>query len=601
MKKDIIGIDISDSSIEAVVLDKKGNNFVIKAYSRFRLSPDIVEDGKIIDSDKLKEALQKLFTNAKPHALKPQKVFLSIPESKTFTRVLSLSKDVKKKEIPEAIRHKAEESIPEANERLIPSVKILETNKDYTDILYTAAEVEIVNSLVDLFNSMNIEVVGITTESISSFHGLANELKNKVTLLLDLGSRTTIASIFDKSGIRDSININIAGHNITKALAAKLDISYTQAEDQKIKNGLNSSIADGEIMLVIQGQLQPLTDELKRFIKYYEDRYEYKIEQVVLIGGSAQIKGIDKYFGDNLNLEVHLGQPCLDNKFIPPDMTITKYINVLGLAKLAYTKAEINFYTNKRSVNIDQVSKEEPATKHFNFNIKAIIKNIYFLIFLGLLILAGLFLIFKQPLLESFETKDYSFTKDFQVVVGERQGVADTIVASNFDIVVEKTEALPGFSYIDAAKVIAELSKEINYDELNTKNEDTDLYILPSIANSTLIDLTPKTEQFTTGTPLTIKIGHTLMAVSANKVRNLIVQDLPTAEQQTLVDLPITSINYEILEQVKSRDGKSDVFVLRADLKLGYETDNQGNLGTFLKKCYNSIKENINLIIKSFK
>ena len=56
MAKNIIGLDISDSSIEALALEKHRGNFTVESYSRFRLSPDIVANGRILDKEKLKRA-----------------------------------------------------------------------------------------------------------------------------------------------------------------------------------------------------------------------------------------------------------------------------------------------------------------------------------------------------------------------------------------------------------------------------------------------------------------------------------------------------------------------------------------------------------------
>ena len=87
MAKNTIGIDISDASIEAVALEKKKGHFEVEAYSRFRLSPDIVEDGKIIDVLKLKEAIVKMLQNAQPHSMeKYRRVILSVPESRVFLK-----------------------------------------------------------------------------------------------------------------------------------------------------------------------------------------------------------------------------------------------------------------------------------------------------------------------------------------------------------------------------------------------------------------------------------------------------------------------------------------------------------------------------------
>src|SRR5512137_1339436 len=95
INRDIIGLDISDASIEAVVLHYGRKHSKIKAYSRWRLSPDIIENGRILDEAQLKEAIKKLLQTAQPRPITAKQVFLSVPESKVFTEILALPANIR--------------------------------------------------------------------------------------------------------------------------------------------------------------------------------------------------------------------------------------------------------------------------------------------------------------------------------------------------------------------------------------------------------------------------------------------------------------------------------------------------------------------------
>ena len=346
MARNIIGIDISDASIEAIILDKKKGHFVVQAYSRYRLSPDIVEDGKILQADKLKEAIKGLLANAQPAPIQSKKVFLSIPESKVFTRVISLPKNIRGRDLDEAAQHKAEELIPESFDNLVSATKFLPDAGDNKQILFAAAELAIVNDFLKVFSDLGMDVLGIVPEALSSFAGLDEKLEKTTILMLDLGARTTIATVFDGNGIRDSINVNIAGDNLVSAIAAKMGLPYAQAEEKMKQSGMTAD-GDGEVMLIVQGQLQPLVDEIKRFVNYYQEVNEQKIEQLVLLGGLAQMKGIDAYFGDNLGLATFIGSPFIAHENLPDFVDSTTFINVLGLAKMSEQKPEVNFLNDE--------------------------------------------------------------------------------------------------------------------------------------------------------------------------------------------------------------------------------------------------------------
>ncbi len=383
MAKEIIGIDISDTSVEAVVLQKNRAGLGVAAYSRFRLSPDIVSNGRILDPTRLQEAISKLLLNAKPKPILSKKVFLSIPESQTYTRIFSVPGNLGARERRDFVWGQAAEMIPEDPDNLKTIIKILDQRGNFREVLYLAAKKETLASLSKIFLNLDLQIMGICTEAVSSFAGLSDQLKHKVTLLLDIGARTTIATVFNKRGIRDTTNINIAGDNISAAIAQRLGIPLLEAEN--IKENFSFSAPDQRVGQIIVGQLDLLAGEITKFIAYYQERYNEKIAQVILIGGSAQLKDVGQYFSNKFLLPVIIGQSLLPDNTFPEPLAITKYINAVGLASFAYQKAEINFFDN-------QVRDRFTNTK-LKFSVSRFKKSL--LISLAVLvILAALFFIF---------------------------------------------------------------------------------------------------------------------------------------------------------------------------------------------------------------
>jgi len=61
---------------------------------------------------------------------------------------------------------------------LLSLTNILSDTENNRQVFYCAAETEVLKSFVSLFGELNIEVVGITTEAISSFAGLKKNKDN---------------------------------------------------------------------------------------------------------------------------------------------------------------------------------------------------------------------------------------------------------------------------------------------------------------------------------------------------------------------------------------------------------------------------------------
>ena len=75
-EEQIIGLNISDFSVEAVVLYKKRKSWRLVSFARYRLSPGIVENGEILQPDKFKEELKKMFSLVESMKEEPLKNYL---------------------------------------------------------------------------------------------------------------------------------------------------------------------------------------------------------------------------------------------------------------------------------------------------------------------------------------------------------------------------------------------------------------------------------------------------------------------------------------------------------------------------------------------
>ncbi len=580
MAKDIIGIDISDASIEAVILDGKKKRFVLDSYARMRLDPGIVDDGKILHKDNLREAIKKLLANAKPKpitSLKSKKVFLSVPESKTYSHILVLPKKLKDKEILGVAEHKAEEVIPESIDNLISAIKIIPSKDNYKQVFFTAANADIIEDFVEVFKGLGMEVVGITTEALSSYAGLTDKLKKKTTLLLDLGSRTTIASIFDEHGLHDTINIRIAGNKITKTLMNKLNISEEEAEAKKREVGLDSSVSAGEVMLIIQGQFQPLADELKKFVSYYERSYGKKIEQIILVGGLANMKGIDKYFGANLNKDIFKGEPFLDKKTIPSGVAATNFINALGLAKLAHSKPEINFFHGKIKNKFKKKSDNKPnkpsASKagkkalkslpKFKFNF-SIFKNVYILSGIALLIIAGILFAFRGKIFSTLSDDMHTYSQDIVITIKAQDGINNNILGRYVSLTIEEEKTYQDIDYENIVLDLKNRQQEEIFALTTSVYQKEDYYVIPQLVTSTIIMTDPLEENFIVNNPLKTQTDYIFMEFNEEDVKNIILNELPEKQSIDLMDWVLQNTKYEIV----SFNPQALLFNIKATIEL---------------------------------
>lgn len=301
-KQPIIGIDISDYSIEVLQLNK---NREVLAYARAILEEGIVQDGNIIKKEKLAEKLKEILKD-----IKAKKAILSLPESKTFI----------------------------GDFKIIPW-QIEEVYTDKIGNLQIAAPKEIVNQYIEVVKLAGIEPVVVDIESISLGRALISkktETKDGVSMIIDIGARTTNLSIFSEDNVlKNSITMPIAGNHFTKAITDKLNVKEEEAEKLKRTFGFDDKKADNKVLSVLQASFQKIIKETKEAIRYYENKTNKKIGEIILAGGSSLIPKIDEYLAINLERKVRVGDPLAQ---IKNDKLSTKkyspilFANVIGLA-----------------------------------------------------------------------------------------------------------------------------------------------------------------------------------------------------------------------------------------------------------------------------
>lgn len=157
------------------------------------------------------------------------------------------------------------------------------------------------------------------------------------TVLIDLGSLSSDITIYDKALIVTG-TVPGGGDNFTETIAKSLSVTHQEAHVIKTKYGLGFSKKQAEITIALTPILDQLVKEIRRMIRYYEERTsaEGKIRQVVTMGGGANMPGLSEYLTDTLRLPVRMCDPWqhIDFAGLQPPNSIEKsmYVTVAGLA-----------------------------------------------------------------------------------------------------------------------------------------------------------------------------------------------------------------------------------------------------------------------------
>lgn len=330
------GLDISDRSVEIIELEKVFS-FSAKTYGRVQLEPGIVENGKIIKPDDLAIKIKALLKDAKPRKVSTNKTIVSLPESQVFIESFVIDTKVKNLDITEIVTQKITLSLPLSIDKMYWDFilkPLPEKNKGL--IIFVGVPKDIATGYVKFCNSIGLEVVSLSVESLSLARAILKK-SDRQSLIIDIGARSTNLGFYDSNDkINMSANIPLAGEQFSDAIKNSLKIEMADADALKFKFGFKD-VPENNIRPIILPILENLLKEIKAAIKYYEETFKQKLDDVYLIGGASLTPGIVELIKRDLNRDIQMSLNNHNVNLSPlanKNIDFSIYSNVIGLGML---------------------------------------------------------------------------------------------------------------------------------------------------------------------------------------------------------------------------------------------------------------------------
>lgn len=336
--KDIFGLDIGFKSVKVMQIKSEGKHRKLVGYGYNPFKSEVIKDSVIVNFEALAGAIKELFEKKVVGEITTRRVAMSIPTSSTYTRTFNLP-NLSDEEIEQAISLEAEQYIPLPRDELYIDYDIISRTKENIEVSAVGVPKKVIDSYLDLCKILDLEPV-MFDSSINAASRLFEQqqaTKDIPAVLMDFGFVAADISIHDRTNVVSS-TLPAGGDTFTEAIAAKLSVSHEEAHIIKTKYGLGKSKKQKQIIEALQPELDKIVREVRRMVRYYEDRSETKskIGQVVSIGGGANMPGLSDYLTNMLRIPVRAYDPWQeiesDKRKSPSNNEKSLYVTAAGLA-----------------------------------------------------------------------------------------------------------------------------------------------------------------------------------------------------------------------------------------------------------------------------
>jgi type IV pilus assembly protein PilM len=311
--KPLFGLDIGHGSLKVMQVAEQGlktHRPKVIGYGFTTFDKAAQADGAIAQPEVIAKAALDLFQNHLIGDITTRRVAIAIPAYRTFTRAIHIPK-LKPQEIANAVELEAEQYISVPLNDLYLDYEIIREDDSGIELFVVAVPKTIVDSYLEFAALTGLEAVLIEpTLSSSARLFSADEHSDVATVIIDFGSLSADISIYDKHTLVTG-TVQGGGEVFTNSIQAKLGVTPQEAGLIKTKYGLGVSKRQADIREALDPVLQDIVKEIRRMMRYYEERYgsERPIGQIITLGGGANMPGLSEYFTDAIRLAVRHTDP----------------------------------------------------------------------------------------------------------------------------------------------------------------------------------------------------------------------------------------------------------------------------------------------------
>ncbi|MFK7851239.1 MAG: Amuc_1101 family PilM-like pilus complex protein [Akkermansiaceae bacterium] len=360
-----VALNIGSQRIAVAVFEtSKNGGLVLKGYE----TDTIIADPSFEASREaqIRVALEEIVAKLK---ISKAKIRYAISGQAVFMRFVKLP-PIEDDNLEQLVTFEAQQHVPFPIDEVIWDYESIKGSDD-KEVVIVAIKADALEEINDTVNQADLQTaeVDVAPMALYNAYRAAYEKSDETTLIIDVGAKTS--NLLYVEGDRFfTRSVAIGGTAVSSAIAKEYNISFPEAEHQKITNGLvalggghtesmDESLA--ALAMVIRNALTRLPAEIVRTTNYYRSQHGGTApKRVLLAGGGANLPYTLEFFKEKLDLPVEFFNPL-------GPVAIGKGMDTELLQREAHSMGELVGLgmrgIGKSSINIDLVPEAVEITR----------------------------------------------------------------------------------------------------------------------------------------------------------------------------------------------------------------------------------------------
>jgi len=297
VKKSMVGVDIGSSSVKAVELQGKNNDFQLVSLGYEGLQADSIVDGQIMELNSVSNAIANIFSE---HKIKTTKVAAGVNGHSVIVKNIVLPQ-MTEDELQESFAWHAEEHIPFDISDVNLDYHVTGSSADAIHVLMAACKrdkIANVKQAIQLAGKQPV-VIDVDAFALQNCYELNYDPQpGQVVALLNIGASTTNINILN--GVRSVFtrDATFGGNQYTSLLQKELGLTFDQAERVKRGMPMPEGVEPREIEPILDTVSDILALEIQKTMDFYRATVEdgvSAVQKILVSGGGSKLRGLVEF------------------------------------------------------------------------------------------------------------------------------------------------------------------------------------------------------------------------------------------------------------------------------------------------------------------
>jgi type IV pilus assembly protein PilM len=347
--KSIVGLDIGSSTVKAVEIVMKGDDFELTHVGIAKVAPEAIVQGAFLNSSAIVDAIREAIDTA---MIKTKNVAAAVCGHSVIVKKVSLP-TMTHEELDEQIRWEAEQYIPFDVNEVNLDFQILDASSQegQMDVLLVAAKKDLIDDYVQVISEAGLTpaVIDVAAFAVENAFEVNYELNlDEVVALINIGAQVVNINVLVQGTPCFTRDITTAGNHYTEEIQKTLSISFEEAERIKLGGrGAEDSqeVVPQEVEKAMQSVNETVIGEISRSLDFFSATSgDSRIGRVLLSGGSVNVAGFLSAFRERTGLDCEVLNPL--NRMTPTNKFDQEFLDevapALGVSVgLAVRRSEI--------------------------------------------------------------------------------------------------------------------------------------------------------------------------------------------------------------------------------------------------------------------